>query len=165
MKHKMLNMMKNVQFYNIIFQPTKGVFAPDNMFVINFLKEDKIISLHVFCFLRIVVNNELLLTSSDEYVDLSYKQLSNGETWENSLVKANISKVNKLLKNTCVESVNLLECGDFIIQLPNKIKIEVRPDCLLDGYEHYRLFELEDFSHSIKIINKDRKVFYCNALS
>ena len=61
-----LNKLIGTHFKNIIFQPTKGVLE-NNIMVINFLNEATQYTLSVGCFVRVRKQNNIMLTSSDEF--------------------------------------------------------------------------------------------------
>lgn len=48
-----------------------------------------------------------------------------------------------LLEQSVVETVFVSETADVVITFNNGAKIEVIPDCLSEGYEHYRFFNLK----------------------
>ena len=149
MDSKILKDITNSRILDIIYQPTEGIISPSNMYVINFNKEGKLFSLHVFCSLRILLNNRILLTSCDEIINLKY-ELINSEI-DSSLVEHNISNVKKMVEKSVVTVAEISECGDLIITLSNKMIIEVRPDCLLNMFEYYRLFEYADLNNKITV--------------
>ena len=162
MKNSLFEEIVNSQFLEIIFQPTKNIISPSNMFVINFAKNRRIYSLHIFCFLRIMKNQKILLTSSDEFVNLNYKISEFYNNTEESLLTHNISNVNKILYNSRINFVDFYECGDLIIEFNENITIEVRPDCLVDQFEYYRLFEYgkENKKTVVSYIDNDIKVHH-----
>ena len=158
MKHEILNEIINSDFSDIIFQPTKNIFSPTNMYVINFVKGKKTYSLHIFCFLRIVLNDQILLTSTDECFDKDHKPVTEYNK-DNSLVNYNISNVKKIALDSTVIDVQFLNCGDLIITLSDNTTIEVRPDCLMNSFEYYRIFEYENQNNQLIIsceINNDK---------
>ncbi len=148
MKHKILDEIIDAKFSDIIFQPTKDIISTTNMYSINFVKGTKLYSLHVFCFLRFIYDNKIILTSTDECFNKDYMPVSHYEK-SCSLVDLTISNAKLLATGTTVTRIELLGCGDLIITLSNNITIEVRPDCLMNSFEYYRLFEYSDSTNPI----------------
>ena len=140
MRHKIFDEILTSKFSDIIFQPTKNIIAPTNMYVINFVKEKRIYSLHISCFLRILLNNQIILTSTDECFDKNYKLITEYDK-KYSLVHYNISNVKQFALGAVVSSIEISGCDDLVITLSNNMIIEIRPDCLMDSFEYYRLFE------------------------
>ena len=140
MKHKILDEIIGAEFADIIFQPTKNILSPTNMYSINFVNKKKLYSLHVFCFLRIVCDNKIILTSTDECFDKEYRIIDNYYE-KQSLLNLTLSNTKRLAANATISTVESLECGDLIIRLSNNMVIEVIPDCLMKSFEYYRVFE------------------------
>lgn len=135
---------------DIFYQPVKDLISSDNMFVINF-GEKCIYSLHVFCFLRIRDENEIILTSSDEYFSNDFMQLNSKvydsrDEFEKSLLFITIKTVKSRLKGSIIRSVTINNIGDIIIQFDNGIQMEIIPDCMFQDYEYYRFFNTKKFS-------------------
>lgn len=148
MKYKILDEIIGAKFSDIIFQPTKNIMSPTNMYSINFVKGKKLYSLHTFCFLRFICANKIILTSTDECFDKDYKPVDSYEK-SSSLVDLTISNVKRLAIDAIISKIEFLGCGDLIITLSNNITIEVRPDCLMESFEYYRLFEYGDPANQI----------------
>ena len=71
----------------------------------------------------------------------------------------NISNVKKIALDSTVIDVQFLNCGDLIITLSDNTTIEVRPDCLMNSFEYYRIFEYENQNNQLIIsceINNDK---------
>lgn len=158
MKSKICEDMVGAKFSDMIFQPTANILSTENMFVINFVKNKKLYSLHVFCSIRVLCSNQILLTSADEFVGRDYQLLNASNDVAESLVGYNISKIKQLSQHTIITKIELRDCGDLIIVLSNDVIIEVRPDCLLDMFEHFRLFEYKNYANIIIVLNKNQNV-------
>ena len=157
MKSKLLDEIISSKFSDLIFQPTQNLISPTNMYVINFVKEKKLYSLHVSCFLRIVLDNQILLTSTDECFDINYNPISKYSE-KDSLVNYNISCVKQLALNSTISTITISKCGDLVITLSNNIAIEVIPDCLMNSFEYYRLFEYNNFNNKIVVSFMDKSI-------
>lgn len=145
---KNLDFLIGATFVDFIFQPTKGIIAPDNMFVINFKNMNILYSIHVFCFLRINKNNNILINSSDEYVDVNHSLLLE-ENAKNSILLSSINKIKCILAKEKIEKAFIEECGDLIISFSNDVKLKAIIDCSIEGYEYYRII---DFNKSKPLI-------------
>jgi len=133
----------------ILFRPTNGITAPNNMFELIFEKGNKNFSLNVFCLLRIMMNNSILLTSSDEFVDTNYHLIGSEASEQVSIVYKNIVNVQQKSCNVKVTQATLKECGDVLIRLSNNIIIEIIIDCAADGLEYYRLSDNDNGNNLI----------------
>ena len=157
MNHKIFNEIKNSVFSNMIFQPTKDIISPTNMFVINFTKEHSLFSFHIFCSLRVLLNNQILLTGSDEFISCKHTLIGDGDK---SLVEHNIKNVKSLAKNMTIKNVEVKEYGDVILTLSNEMVFEIRTDCLLNSFEFYRLFDYNDPVNKVVVLWRDGNVIF-----
>lgn len=135
--------LKLTEFY---FQPTEEVLG-GNVIVLNFGDKNRF-SLHIQCFLRATFNGKIILTSSDEFFLQNYQKMPLEEYDEqNAYDRSLLSKTSKelmiLLELSVVETVFVSETADVVITFNNGAKIEVIPDCLSEGYEYYRFFNLK----------------------
>lgn len=156
MKRK-LDFLIGTSFADIIFQPTAGIIAPDNMFVINFKNENTLYSIHAVCFVRIHKGNRFLISSSDEFVDENHSTLME-DNIDKSILKTNITKTKCALAKEKVESAFIEECGDLIISFSNDIKLMVTPDCCIEGFEYYRILDYKKLRPLILVTCHEDKV-------
>ena len=148
MQHRIFEEIKDAKFSDMIFQPTKNIISATNMYVINFKKGRKLYSLHVFCSLRVIFDNKILLTCTDELLDENHNRIDSTNEI-GSLVDCNISIVKQLASQSTVSLVEIYDYGDLIISLSNGMIIEVRPDYLGNSFEYYRLFEYGNPSNKV----------------
>ena len=160
MKNKVFERLVGFKLTNILFQPTKGLISPDNMFVLNFENSNTLLSLHVFCFLRIMMNNRLLLVSSDEYVDTNYNLIDLEVPTKESMVYKNATNVQRKTSHAVVTQATLMKSGDVLIKLSNDIIIEIFIDCNVDGYEYYRLSDYYSGSNLLVVYNKMGQIHF-----
>ena len=88
---KKLDFLIGASFADLIFQPTAGIIAPDNMLIINFKNENILYSIHAVCSVRINKGDKFLLNSSDEFVDENHSYLMEDNV-DKSILKINIDK-------------------------------------------------------------------------
>lgn len=152
-KLNIINKIVGNKLEDIFFQQVKPLLQ-DNLFVINFRKS-KAYSIHVACFLRIFFGSELLLTSSDEYLNTKHEQMEEKEyikaytanyVEEDCLLKKSIKKVKQVFKETKVNNVQINDLADITIVFDNGGVIEIRTDCQMNNYEFYRFFEIDSNS-------------------
>jgi len=152
---------------DILYQPVAGILSDGNVYILNFENE---YSLHIFCFMRIHQNGKILLTSSDEYFNVSNEKLTDEEYREslnnkfnNTLLLKNIKLVKKLIKNIPIKTILVNDVADIIIELESNIVIEIKPDCLYNNYEYYRIFSLKKHSvhHVVSFI--DGNILYSSS--
>ena len=159
MNNDLLESLIGLKLTNVLFQPTAGILSPDNMFVLNFEKENAFFSLHVFCFLRVLMNNRLLLVSSDEFVGTDYHILDSSASTKDSIVYYNVDNVQQKSCGAIVLQTELHDCGDLEIRLSNDMVIEIKIDCSIDGYEYYRLFDYYG-TNQLVVCNKRGKIVF-----
>ena len=159
MKNNLFESLLGLNLTNVLFQPTEGLLSPDNMFVLNFENEKSFFSLHVFCFLRVMMNNRILLVSSDEVVSMDYHILDSNASTKNSIIYHNIKNVQQMSYGAIVSQAVLYDCGDVEIRLSNDMVIEIKIDCSIDGYEYYRLFDYYGTNQLVVCNKKGRIVF------
>lgn len=157
---KAISKIKGKKLKSFFYQPTRFILG-DNIFVFNL---NNGYSLHVACFLRISHNNEIILTSSDEFVDCKYKKLSYYDEKnfiKNTLLEKAILNVKKLLKKAEIINIEIYGCADLKISFSNDLIIDVLLDCQYDDYEYYRLFDLYNAGvESLKIGFRNGDVVY-----
>ena len=139
MKKNIFESLIGLKLTRIIFRSTEGTISPGNMFELIFEKEGKSFSLHVFCLLRIMMGNSIVLVSSDEFVDTDYRLIDSEASSKESIVYQNIVNVQQKSHNAEVTQATLKECGDVSICLSNNTIIEIIIDCSAEGFEYYRL--------------------------
>ena len=149
MENNIFDNLIGYEMTRIIFRPTEGITPPDNLFELIFEKENKTVSLQVFCLLRIIMNNSIILVSSDEFVDTDYRLIDSVESGKESIVYQNIARVQQKSRNAKVTQATLRECGDVLIRLSNNIIIEIIIDCSADGFEYYRLSDNDNCTNLI----------------
>ena len=125
------------KFKDIFYQPT-AMFLGDDIFVINFGKRLEF-SLHVATYLRFILDNQLLLTSSDIFFSQTYQKLDYEDTNISTLLDKNLSKVKQMLIGSYVSSVTITSTSDLIIVFNNNVELEIITDALSEDYEYYRL--------------------------
>ncbi len=151
-----LNKLIGTHFKNIIFQPTKGVLE-NNIMVINFLNEATQYTLSVGCFVRVRKQNNIMLTSSDEFFQKNLAPLNVEKS--DTLLQENLKNVNQELLNSTVGSINITPVADLHIQMDCGVILDILPDCLGQNYEHYRFFDNHAGNHYI--VYNYNKVICC----
>lgn len=154
---KKLDFLIGASFADLIFQPTAGIIAPDNMLIINFENENILYSIHTVCSVRINKGNKFLLNSSDEFVDENHSYLMEDNV-DKSILKINIDKTKSILAKEKVESALIEECGDLIISFSNDIKLMVTPDCCIEGFEYYRILDFKKLRPLVLVTCHEDKV-------
>lgn len=152
-----------LEIYNIFYQRFYDLISMDDIFVINFSKEENLYSFHVPCFVRILKKNSILLTSSDIYFSSEHKRLTTEDIEHNkeNLLDIAIKDVNEQLKNSIVVDVFVNTIGDVDIKFSNDMVIQIQVDCRMHDYEFYRFIQREYntlINHVIKHI--DGKICY-----
>ncbi len=131
--------MKNLE--RLIGEKIEQIFYFNNMLiVINFGEQIKY-SLHTQCLVRISLNGQVLLTTSDIYFNPDFTRKTKKERKKESLLDVNLNNVKNVLKDAIVKSVQYSDIGDVIIYFDNDVKLELIVDCLCDGMEYYRFIQ------------------------
>ena len=152
----------------IIGEPFYELFQVANLLIINIGEKIKF-SFHIACFVRIIDKSKILLTSSDEFFDSKGDELESTESLHervdnpNSLLSANIKKVNALLRGKKVKSITQSQYGDFDLCLDDDITIQIIIDCRPRRYECYRLIEYVPYYDMQRSDNSKHLVAYCNS--
>ena len=144
MKNKILLDIVESEFLNINFSKSNETTSPQNMFVIDLYKQNKKYTIYVYCFLRIIKENQILLTSSDEFLNKEYRLINEFCKEDDSLIFYNLKNVNNILYKNKVLSIEFSNTNDLTIVLSENIKIEIIIDCLLDEFICYKICELEN---------------------
>ncbi len=132
---------------NLIGKKLVDIFKQLDMFIINF--GDGIeYSLHTFSFLRFRNEDEILLTSNDEYYTANYKNVSEkvykkDEAHRKSLLRHTLEKVKTNLKDAVVSGVSILNTGDIYIEFDNGTIIENLIDRKSENFEYYRFIKYD----------------------
>lgn len=154
---KKLDFLIGASFADLIFQPTAGIIAPDNMLIINFKNENILYSIHAVCSVRINKGDKFLLNSSDEFVDENHSYLMEDNV-DKSILKINIDKTKSILAKEKVESALIEECGDLIISFSNGIRLMIMPDCCIEEFEYYRILGCKKLRTIILVTCREDKV-------
>lgn len=151
------------KFDEMFFVPVAGILSSLDVIVFNFNSE-KLLSLHVFSFVRIVKNNKILFSSSDMYFK-RYEKIKGEELQQNddeTLLQETIEKLERLFVGRTVKKVSINSMGDLRIVFDNSLKIEIIADSLYSGFECYRLlcFEGEYVYHHVISYDENQKALY-----
>lgn len=154
--------VSGVKMENIIFNRIKNMefnclFKQLDLLIIN-LGDPIKFSIHIACAVRICQGGKIVLNVSDEFFtedgsvkdDEVYKQLEKDGMINdpNSLLAANIKKVNYLLKGKTINDIKVSKWFDLILYFDDEIEIQIMPDCLERDFEYYRLIEFFPFYDS-----------------
>jgi len=119
----------------------------NNIMVFNFVNEAVQYTLNVGCFVRVRQQNNILLTSADEFFQKNLDPLK--EEDNDNLLQENIKNVNQELLNSIVCSIQITPVADVQIQMDCGVILDIIPDCIGQNYEHYRFFENHKGDHYI----------------
>lgn len=168
--NEILGKIVGKRMINVFYQPTDGIIADDNMFVINFGSNKLEYSIHTFTFLRIRTEENVLLTSADEYStpdceymsdDMYYSQ----KGFERSMIPVGIKEAKKTLKKAKVVKAHINGCGDIDIVFDNNVILELFVDCIFERtnsrlitdyfpayHEYYRIMDCTDKTRTVHYI-------------
>lgn len=161
--------LKGKKVNSIFYQPVAGILSDVDMFVINF-GDNFELSLHIFAFFRVKLNDKILLTSSDccfssgfEGLSFEEKERARNNYFAGTLLENNIKKVLEVLSDAYVIDAYSNEIGDIIIKFNNSVVFEVYIDALYNDFEAYRLIISKKnetyFEHHIVYVNQ-MNIFY-----
>lgn len=162
-----LNVLLHKKLIDIYYLPTLGILN-NNMFVINFGENNLEYSIHAFSFVRVFYKDTILLTSSDEFFNLDYDELSeivnDDDKFRQTLIFTRAEKLKIDLRNEYIKELLVKEHGDIIITFTNDYCLEILPDCSQKNYEYYRILKMiKKEEHFIVNCNKDRIIYSLNS--
>ena len=124
-------------------QPTKDIAFNTDTFVINFTKQEELISVHSFSLIRALKNQIVIYTILDHYLNPNGTQWARGQRKISS--KSFLRFKQEIIGETVTEAV-LLPSKDLIIRFDNGLELQMLVD--------YSKSKENDEIHRILIGNK-----------
>lgn len=154
--------MKYTDFFQgLVGHKFNNIFKQVEMYILN-LGDGIVFSLHTFTFCRILDNEHIYFTSTDEYYTKNFrsrteKGYKNDELCKHSLLNESLKKVKELLKDSYVKSVNIFPNGDVVINFDNGIRFETLIDRKELNFEYFRLIKFDpSFEHNRRFYKKSQ---------
>lgn len=144
-KKKYLSFLKALvgcRCINISRKNMQNAFGMDDMYIFTF---NNLYSLHVISTVRIVINDKIILNTSDEATTASYDEWKKSFTGKeqyccDNLLYYTLRRSMILLYNSIISSVNISSLGDIELVHNNGLKIQILIDAQYNG-EYYRIID------------------------
>lgn len=135
---------------NIIGLKLNKFFKQLDFFVLSFGTNANY-ALHTYSFLRVRQGQEIIMSSTDEYLFPDNTRMPNeiydkDEMHKKSLLQKTLRNVKNKLRNAVIETVEVSDVADILIKFNNGVIIETFTDCLWQENEYYRFFNHLDRS-------------------
>lgn len=145
----------------IIGKKLNDIFKQLDFFVFNFGEEIEY-CIHSYCFTKITMHGDILLSYLDEYLypdhtPMEEEEYKKDELHQNSLLKLSIERVKKELSEAYVCEVRISETADLDIVFNNGIVLMNHTVSLCEGDEFYRIFKYKDYSQSHCVVKYSKK--------